>query len=292
MSKKKMIVLVMILVLGMGVGGGVWWWTKPYDLPAINSDITMEQYGLVFDRELNSTKVIESNTAGDKLSQLKQLIVEEPDNLAYMNELRLYMGSQEREKDFIAFLDSLNSSNRNLKLQTALAYVDLLQDPDLGTASLGKISTQSISVLNEIIEEDPYDVLAHYARGLNNLYWPLGLRRTEKAIQDLAYCVAVAKQLEGYPSPMWPLFYEAYGDALVKNGENQKGMAVWKDGMKKYPHSEALQRRAKAKSDEEAFDIVRQIRGIDVFERPERSISDISILWNNHAAGESQDDEK
>lgn len=289
MSKK---ILVVILVLGICIGGTLWWWAKPYTLPAIHSDTTVEQYGLVFDRERESAQVIASISPDDKLNQLKQLIAKAPDDLAYLNELRLIMGSQQREKDFIAFLHSLNSSSRNVKLQTALAYVDLLQDPDMGTASLGKLSTQSITILNEIIEEDAYDVLAHYARGLNNLYWPLGLRRTDKAIQDLAYCVAVAQQLEDHPSPMWPLFYEAYGDALVKNGESQRGMAVWKDGVKKYPHSEELQRRAKAKTAEEAFDIVRQIRGIDVFERPERSISDISILWKNNAAGESQNDNK
>ncbi|MFC5407294.1 tetratricopeptide repeat protein [Cohnella soli] len=274
---KKLLIAVSLLLVAVAVGF-YFWWTKPYKLPEITPGITIEQYGLDFSEEMRTYPAV--STISDSIADLQQAVAKAPDNLAYSNALRTAMARADQAEAFIAFANEMGSETQRLKLQKALAYIDQLQNPDLGTASLGQISSRSISILNEIISENPYDWLAHYARGLNNLYWPSGLQRTDKAIQDLAYCLAVAKQLmPQMDSPLWPMIYTAYGDALVKAGKSQEGIAVWKEGAKRFPEDKPLADR-KSLNSEEARERVKETRGIDTFQRPDPSISDLSVLWD------------
>ncbi|WP_127531380.1 hypothetical protein [Paenibacillus kobensis] len=255
------------------------WWTAPYNLPEVAEGITAEEYGFILEPENQAQQKINAISEHDKIMLLKQAVEKEPNRMAYANALRIQMREQGEIKTYLEYLEQIKPSTPALKLQKALSYVDLLQDPDLGTASLGQLSARSISVLNDLIEDRPYDWFAHYARGLNNLYWPSGLQRTDKAIQDLGYCLAVAKQLEGgMKLSVWPLIYTAYGDALVKEGQIKKGIEVWKDGFQKYKEDEELKRRASV-GEVEAVDIVREARGIDDFRRPSPSLSDLSLVW-------------
>jgi hypothetical protein len=94
----------------------------------------------------------------------------------------------------------------------------------------------------------------------------------------------VAKLLENeHNIALWPLAYQAYGDALVKNGDVRQGMAVWREGFAKYPLAVGLQERS-ASNEKEALEIVKRDRGIEFFQRPDAGISDISIVWTNGAA--------
>lgn len=279
--KKRYYLAAAVVATGVAVTALYYWWTAPYKLPEVSGDISISEYGLVFDKEIRAQREIDSMPAINKAELLKLAIGREPDNLAYSNELRLLMRDGGRTNDYLSFLEELQTESREIKLQRALAYVDQLQDPDLGTASLGQLSTRSISLLNDVVDKAPYDWFAHYARGLNNLYWPSGLQRTDKAIQDLGYCLAVSKQLEtSIDLPLWPLIYEAYGDALVKNGQEKEGIAVWKEGSRKYPGAATLQRRAMM-TEEEAHNEVRTVRGIDEFRRPDPGISDLSLVWKS-----------
>ncbi|PWW03235.1 hypothetical protein DFQ01_107132 [Paenibacillus cellulosilyticus] len=274
------------VIAGVAAVALYYWWTAPYSLPKVEDGITLDQYGLTFEGEQEAQLAIEALPASDQIAELKEKMEKAPDNLAYSNALRIQMREAGMTEDYISYVQQLKPATPELQLQQALAYVDLLQDPDLGTASLGQISMRSISLLNEIINERPYDWFAHYARGLNNLYWPSGLQRTDKAIQDLGYCLAVAKQLEGQLDlAIWPLTYIAYGDALVKDGQVKKGIEVWKDGFRKYKTDDALSRRA-GLSEQGARDTVRGERGIDEFRRPDPSVSDLSMVWDDMNRGE------
>ncbi|CAM4489724.1 hypothetical protein [Paenibacillus tarimensis] len=282
MKRKTKVLCVAAAVAAAGVAAALYqWWTAPYDLPEISKDLTIEQYGLDMSANRQAQQSINALPAGDEVEQLKQSIEQEPGMMAYSNKLRILMLERGETEQFLEYIDSLETLTDALKLQQALAYVDLLQNPDLGTAALGQISSRSISVLNNLLEDRPYDLFTHYARGLNNLYWPSGLQRTGKAIQDLGYCLAVAKQLEGTMDlPLWPLIYTAYGDALVKDGQVKEGILVWKDGAARYTEDKELQRRASL-DEQGALDEVRAVRGIDEFRRPDPSISDLSIVWTS-----------
>jgi tetratricopeptide (TPR) repeat protein len=310
--KKNWIVRIILLIgaITAGVGSGYVYWLKPYTLPTVGN-LTREQYGIDFSNErsvmkhanesstdkLNEPKdITESNspfayflslqmigstdslTQGTGIAFLMETVKENPENLVYSNELRKQMVAQGNSDQLLTFLQNIKSDAPQLKLQTALVYIDELQNPDLGTASLGQKSALSIQLLNDILDKHPNYWLARYARGLNNLYWPYGLKRTDKAIQDLEYCLAAAKQLNDRSFTMWPLIYTAYGDALIKNGQIKNGIKVWEEGYAAFPNDPDLKARAN-KTEDEAYGIVTRERGVDAFQRPDPSISDLSLLW-------------
>ncbi|MGA5691396.1 tetratricopeptide repeat protein [Cytobacillus pseudoceanisediminis] len=316
MKKLFWSIVIFTVVISLLIVYSLMNWTKPYELPDLNNEITLEQIGLSLNDEhkvmdaivqssddpgtlptsieeinetnaavtyFNAKKLLDGNGKEQELGKqyLERLVELFPENLIYSNRLRVYMLSTEKTNEYIQFLKDLSVSESEIKLQEALAYVDSLQDPSHGIASLGQTSASSIQLLDEILSENEYDWMAHYARGLNNLYWPVGLLKTEKAIQDLGYCLAVTQYFEdkNVILPLWPSAYVAYGDALVKNGDIQEGIAVWKEGHKLYPDFKELEDRSKANK-EEAFEIIRKVRGTDIFERPNKEISDLSILWN------------
>lgn len=250
-----------------------WQWTKPYDLPKLDPALTMNDYNLDFSLE-RDTPVPRSDMTEDELLALVQQF---PDNLVYSTELRLRMTQHSRMEEFIDMMDEVEPTS-DIVLQQALGYVDMLQDLDLGTAALGQRSAQSIRLLDDLIADNPYDVPAHYARGLNHLYWPQGLKRADRAVQDFAFCIAVEQMNPEWDFAFWPDIYVAFGDALVKSGDAAAGIRAWKEGYAKYPDEEALAERAGA-DESKAYDIVRRERGIDGFTRPDPAISDIRKLW-------------
>lgn len=266
--------------------------TTPYSLPKIQN-VDPEKYDIDWSQEKKvsslSNSSSESKTYHDTLKllktdnakaveQLKKLIKKHPDNLVYSNTLRIAMQKEEYGAKFVAFTETIKNQTPQLQLQKALAYIDQLQNQQLGTASLGQLSLSSIQVLNQVIEENPHEWSAHYARGLNNLYWPVGLKRIDKAVQDLGFCLAVLKQQNIKDNPVVPLTYMAYGDALVKSGEIEKGVSVWKEGEKLIPDHKGLKERVVG-GEKKAKQIVAKDRGIDHFQRPEPTLTDLSILW-------------
>lgn len=239
--------------------------TNPEDLLTLSRTDAPYLYSIL--SELSST---------DQIKYLKEAIIHSPDNHVLLNRLRIIMLKKEKTEEYITFIQGLENSN--VKLHMALAYVDLLQDVDLGTAALGQRSSQSILILTEILEDNPNNLLARYARGVNNLYWPSGLQRTEKAIQDLAFCVAVAEKFPDIDFPLFESFYITYGDALMKEGKIKEGRAVWKKGLKQFSNSHELEIRNRS-SEQQAMKIVEKSRGIDIFQRPDELITDLQVLW-------------
>ncbi|MVO98882.1 hypothetical protein [Paenibacillus lutrae] len=282
MKKRWQFFLALLITAGL-LTGAYLYWNKPYKLPPVSDEMKLAEFNLVFDQE-RSVQI-----AGDaSVDELKRLVTNNPDNLAYSNELRLKMGKSEQTEAFISFMTEMNNPPARAKLQLALGYIDRMQNQSLGTASLGQISVHSINQLNEILEKDPYDWLAHYARGINNLYWPVGLQRIDKSIQDLSFCLAVTKKFEQEtPFYMWALAYTALGDALVKKGEVGDGIDIWKQGYKSHPDDAGLKERAAA-SREQALEIVIRDRGMDQFQRPSPDIGDLSPIWKPSKEGQIQ----
>ncbi|UFJ42426.1 hypothetical protein LOK74_08050 [Brevibacillus humidisoli] len=313
MNKRWIGSLTAAIIIAGGIGG-YWYWQTPYALPEISETITQEQLNLVFaeEQEVASRKMdkqeaerglpqsmdrLEPDQAPyayyyglslleedreQALAYLGAAVQAVPTNLVYSTDYRIALTRENGYQEALDFFAALDQNVPEVKLQTALVYVDMLQEKGVGTAWLGQRSTLSIRELNQILEQNPNDWLAHYARGLNNLYWPSGLQRIDKAVQDLSFCLAALKQLGDQSFPFWPQLYEAYGDALVKSGDTSAGYAVWKDGLRHYPDAEGLKQRVDA-GEEQAMELVKQIRGIDSFQPPAPEITDLSIIWNQKA---------
>ncbi|MCK6259435.1 hypothetical protein LCY76_22960 [Fictibacillus sp. KIGAM418] len=306
--KKILIILSVIGVVGFTITAfRTYNFYKAYEIPPLKGDVTIRDLNIDFKDEIKvatsdtakkkeltvkdinkdnvedaypyTKKLIEEGKYNQATQLLKKIIKIKPDQWVYINELRILALKENKTDNFLKTMEVIPQTYE-VRMNEALAYVDYLQTPGMGTANLGQKSAQSIELLNGIIKENEHDLLAHYARGLNNLYWPLGLKRTNKAIQDLTYCVAAEKEFGGDKFPFWALFYVALGDALVKDGQRNEGQAVWKEGYKKYPQSLELKKR-QGLDEKKAFQLVKEERGIDGFQRPDKSISDLSIIWSN-----------
>ncbi len=308
---KKMIFAILLLLLVVLGIAGFRYWTKPYSLPEITDEVKWPDFRLDFTDERSSylrllahsdvraappSLPLKNDRDADEayiyalqsndLSFLQAAVAFNPSHLGYGTALRLEMVKAGRDQELMSFLESMDQTVPEIELQLALAYVDLLQNPALGTASMGKISFHSIEQVSRILERYPYDFMAHYARGINNLYWPVGLKRTDRAIQDLAFCVAVARKFKDHgETVLWPLAYTALGDALVKNGQVDEGYRVWKDGQKAYPDFAELRDRVQAGAGG-AVDMVASARGMGQFQRPVPGVTDISIIWKSMGEGD------
>ncbi len=296
-----------------------WWayeqWLTPYSLPELEEGTSWSAFRLDFTEERVSylklqaaegQKLLPPNLpiededeadvaymygvrSGD-LAYLQAAVAFRPSHLGYSSALRQTMIASGQYEELIAFLRNVEQKSstqhvQEIQLQLALAHVDQLQEPSLGTASLGQLSYQSIEAASAMLEQHPHDWMGHFLRGINNLYWPVGLQRIEKSIQDLSYCVAVARRHADQELVLWPLAYTALGDALIKGGSVKEGFAVWKEGEAAYPDHVPLQERMKAGLGQ-AEELVGDVRGMEQFQRPSPELTDITIIWKQLAEGE------
>jgi hypothetical protein len=303
---RKLFIWAVVLIVALAALWGYRAWTSPYQLPKITAAMPWSAYEMDFSaekasyaqmRELLQTRLSPpvlpvrdtaaadqayayANTQpSDETLYLQAAVRFNPRNLAYGTALRMHMMAAGKGEELMQFLHEMDQSVPQIKLQEALTYVDMLQEPTLGTASLGQLSFKSIEALNQILAKNPFDWKAHYARGINNLYWPLGLKRIDKSIQDLAFCVTVAEQFDNQPSVLWPMAYLALGDALVKKGDVQAGVSIWKEGLKKSPLDPDLRDRVKGGS-EQALQKVAETRGMEQFQRPAPGMTDFNQIWS------------
>ncbi|MFD2673309.1 hypothetical protein [Marinicrinis sediminis] len=307
--KKMLLVLLLFYALVLSMWG-YQQWTKPYALPKLNEDVKWADYRLDFREEailhqavqsgeitpLAPVSSIEHTEMADQaymyalekgdIALLKQLVTFSPAQLAYSTSLRIQMTEAGRTEELMDFWAQLPQDEYpDIRLQKALTYIDMLQDPSIGTAKLGQYSYQSIAELERILDAYPYDWMAHYARGINNLYWPVGLKRIDKAIQDLSFCVSVARSYADRQTQLWPMAYTALGDALVKKGEVSQGIKVWSEGYDRYPDFAELEERMRA-GEEGAVKLVASMRGMEQFQRPQPDLTHIQQIWTDQSAGE------
>lgn len=297
--------LFLVFFIAFGAGMKLYDFYKSYDIPRLDQNVSLNNLNLNFEKETElvqnltepqqiisleninidnleeayslSRNLAKEGNKQDAISYLKEIVKLDPTNLVYINELRILYLEMKKTDLFLEFTQTLTETYE-VKLNNALAYVDYLQSPDLGTANLGQKSVQSITILDEMLEENPYDLLARYARGLNNLYWPSGLQRTSKAIDDLTFCVSAEEKFGDQYFEFWPDCFITLGDAYVKDGDIEKGKQVWEKGEHKYPNNEGLKDRSNL-SDKEAVKLVTEVRGIDIFQRPDASITNLNVIW-------------
>lgn len=193
-----------------------------------------------------------------------QRVAAEPDNLLAGIELRRKCREQHAVERCIKFLDELVQQHPNVRAtryNASLAYVDNL--PGLSLMSQARLSTHSMAHASAVLERAPDDWLALYIRGLNNLYWPLWYRRTDRAIADLKRCTEISEALSpAQRRPYMALAYLALGDVYARLDQPSEARAVWSRGSERHP-SEQLRSRL-ALAPERVADAVEAIRSRDV----------------------------
>jgi hypothetical protein len=135
-------------------------------------------------------------------------------------------------------------------------------------------SYNSISILDKVLQANPYNIVARFARGLNHLYWPTLMEHLPKAQQDLQYAVALSKVQSKIGPDFVPQSYVALGDVFAKSGNTKEARNVWLNGLHATQNQTLLQQRLAIPQDQLQGQESQQLRGLGVYVD-----TDISIFW-------------
>jgi hypothetical protein len=159
-----------------------------------------------------------------------------PGDLLAGNSLRRLCREQKSVDHCIEALDRVaagHPAEDAIRINAALAYVDELPGHSLYIQA--RLSTHSIQHVSAILERDSGNWLALYIRGLNNLYWPLWYRRTDRAIVDLKQCIQLSEALPPpQRKPYMVLAYIALGDTYGRLSQIEDARAIWTRGASQY----------------------------------------------------------
>jgi tetratricopeptide (TPR) repeat protein len=215
------------------------------------------------------------------LAYMKAAVLSDPDNLRNSNDYRLALRDHQLYQDEQTFFSSLSQkkSTPNPTLEFALAYVDMMRScpkPPDGLVCQAQNSYRSISVLDKILQENPYNIIARFARGLNHLYWPTLMHHLPLAQQDLQYAVALSKVQSKIGPAFVPQSYVALGDVFAKSGNSKEARNVWLNGVNAtYVQNQILlKQRLAIPQDQLQTQEDQQLRGLGVYVD-----TDIAIFW-------------
>jgi tetratricopeptide (TPR) repeat protein len=179
-----------------------------------------------------------------------------------------------RPADFdreIAFFEQLTKDHpksANAFLNYGFAYVDKI--PAAGTISQVVLANTSLGFFTKSIELKP-SWIALYTRGNSYLYWPKIFGHAPDALADLQKAYAIQKK---EPKKSYHLrVFVSLGDAYWKNDAPDKARAIWNEGLKEFPNSQALKDRLSRDGD----DLEEYIT--NVLDPGKRVNTDLRELW-------------
>ncbi len=243
------------------------------------------------------------------LEELRSALRAAPTNLAVANVYRITMF--ELQRDFlrearkqgnltpqfppnladepIRFFQELcrEHGTRETKLALALAWVDkMLLFPALEIKAPS--SVESVDILTDILEHDPYYVPALFARGLNHLHrparlvWPKAAETPiDAAAQDIAKCVAIGRKVGAGSARLQATLAIALGDSYVKAGRLGVARSWWQIAQNLCGDDDLQQsiRRRYGWSDGEVLDRLEEEldRARAQLDRP---MTDLAMMWN------------
>ena len=307
-----LIVSLAVAILLLAVSGAYWLLlprVQPLALPKLPAHLSLADLGLaewesyqqplpadaLNNPQLPPTPQVQPNLAALQdaagLALLKQQQVDKglaylraaaeatPDNLRYDNDYRLalrtHMHYDQEEQFFAAQLAKYNTPTARINL--ALSYVDQMRScppPPDGLVCQAQFSSRSISQLDIVLAEQPYNVIARYARGLNHLYWPNLMGHLPRAQQDLSYAVALTRPLSAISNSFTGDAYTALGDVFAKDNQIDAARNVWFNGLQVVSDSSLLKSRLDIAKDKLANEENGPLRGLGVYVE-----TDLSLFW-------------
>lgn len=215
------------------------------------------------------------------LDYLKVAVLADPDNLRYSNDYRLALRDHQLYQDeqtfFTALAQKMQTPNTNIEY--SLSYVDMMRScskPPDGLVCQAQDSYSSIAILNGVLQKEPYNIIARFARGLNDLYWPSLMGHLPQAQKDLEYAVALTRFQAKLGVAFVPQAYVALGDVFAKAGDNKTARNVWLNGLQAAASQEQtlLQQRLAIPQDQLTAQENQQLRGLGVYVD-----TDLSLFW-------------
>ncbi len=213
------------------------------------------------------------------LAYLHAAAQSDQENLRYSNDYSLALRDHKRYADELAYFEQLAQHDRsaNVLIGFALSYVDQMRacpPPPDGLVCQAQDSSRSISVLNEVLGKNPYNVFARSARGLNHLYWPSLMGHLPQAQVDLQYVVALSVPLSAISQALTPSAYVALGDVFAKDGQIEQARNVWLNGKSVVADAAQLDQRLNIAPDQLVNQENGPLRGLGV------SVdTDLTLFW-------------
>jgi tetratricopeptide (TPR) repeat protein len=234
---------------------------------------------LAFIQDAAGQALIQKGDLTHGLAYMKAAVQADPDNLRYSNDYRVMLRNHQLYQEELNFFSALSKqkSTTNVTIEVALAYVDMMRScpkPPDGLVCQAQNSYSSISVLDKVLQDNPYNIVARYARGLNHLYWPTLMGHLPKAQVDLQYAVALSKAQAKLGSAFVPQVYVALGDVFAKSGKVNDARNVWMNGLNATQDQQLLQQRLAIPKDQLTGQEDQQLRGLGVYVD-----TDVSLFW-------------
>jgi hypothetical protein len=185
-----------------------------------------------------------ATAAAPDFGSLERRVAAEPENLRLAADYRQAVVQAAAFDRSIDFLDGLakRTHGPNVHISLALAYVDKV--PTSGEIRRLYLGRDAMAALSKAIDQQP-TVLAHYMRGLINLYYNNFIfHRVPRGIADLERARALASSAT--PAALMCRIYAALGDGHYKLGETAAAREVWTAGLQRYPDDADLKARLSA----------------------------------------------
>jgi hypothetical protein len=279
--RRRLFVILGVLVLLLAVAGGYLIFrpqVQPLSLPTLPAHLTTNELGLAGWQnyqlplpahpltnaqlpqtpQIDASRALLEDAAGQALIQQGQLssglaylraaAQSDVENLRYSNDYRMALVNHKLYAEELTYFSQVarQTSSPNTLINLALAYVDQMRTcptPPDGLVCQAQNSWLSIHTLDSVLTHDPYNVIARFARGLNDLYWPTLMGHLPQAQIDLQYAVALTRPLSSISRTFIPQAYAALGDVFAKDGKGAQARNVWLNGLVVDPNSSLLNSR-------------------------------------------------
>jgi tetratricopeptide (TPR) repeat protein len=216
-------------------------------------------------------KALASNDYSNALRYLESAVTNDPDNMRYASE---YRQAAIKNKDFdrsLAFFEKLTESrpqSANVHLNFGFAYVDKI--PMAGSITQVILANKALTEFSKAVDLQP-NWIDYYTRGASYLFWPKIFNRAPMGVEDLEKALKIqsAEPRRSYHVKV----YITLGDGYWKTDQLEKALAVWREGLKRFPDSQPLKARLEQKGD----DLQATIEA--AFDPNKRVDTDLRELW-------------
>ena len=181
-------------------------------------------------------------TADPQIAALERAVAAGPEDLRTGAEFRqriIASGEYDRAIKLLERLAARKGAGPNAQISLALAYVDKV--PAASPFRRIFLGHDAMRAMSRAIEREP-SVLAYYIRGLIALFYPDAVfHHAREGIADLDRARGLLAGLPAHPAHA--RVYMSLGDGYWKIHDLTRAVAVWKDGLNRFPVDPDLQAR-------------------------------------------------
>jgi tetratricopeptide (TPR) repeat protein len=182
------------------------------------------------------------DVSGLPMSQLIEMLSNE--GLGHIDRQQIFQELREdgRIDEYLETIERLCAADpENADLQVALGNAYLQKLFGLGnTPEAGELAYKSDAAFDRALELDDHNWNARFTKAISLSNWPAFMGRGPEAIENFE--ILIEQQSEQASRPEFAMTYLFLGNLHQANGERDKAIAVWKQGLELFPTSEELQK--------------------------------------------------